>query len=162
MKEEHPSSRSAQLSKLTKIYFALPAEDQAAGVEAENLWAEALGDSRYRIDNIPFYVYGISLDDVVRAEDIGGKLVFCEVISRGGHSTYRVLVKDSAGCDSADFKSQWLLLEGLGCTREIAKTRWIAIDVPPVADVFSVYKILEVSEERGIWTFEEGYCGHSV
>jgi hypothetical protein len=94
MDEEHSTPWSAGTSELTKIRFALPDEDQAAGVEAENLWAAVLEGSRYRIDNIPFYVYGVSLDDVVRAEEIGGRLVFREVISRGGHSTYRVLVKD--------------------------------------------------------------------
>ena len=160
--EEHSSPRSSGISELMKIRFALPAEDQAAGVGAENLWAAALGDGRYRIDNIPFYVYGISLDDVVHAEEIGGRLVFREVVSRSGHSTYRILVKDSAGFNGTDFTSLWPALEELGCSREVASRRWIAIDVPPTTDVFSVYSILEAGEEQGVWTFEEGHCGHRV
>jgi hypothetical protein len=160
--EEHPTPRSQGTSKLTKIRFALSAEDQAAGVEAENLWAATLEDRRYRIDNVPFYVYGISLDDVVRAEEIDGRLVFREVVSRSGHSTYRVLVKDSAGVSSAGFTRLWLALEELGCGREIASRRWIAIDVPPTTNVFSVYRILESGEEQGVWSFDEGHCGHKV
>jgi hypothetical protein len=162
MAEEHSSPQSASTSELTKIHFALSAEDMDMGVEAENLWAASLGDGRYRIDNIPFYVYGISLNDVVRAEETDGRLLFRSVVSHGGHSTYRILVKDSAGFDDTGFTSLWRVLEELGCAREIAKRRWIAIDVPPATDVFSVYKILDAGEEQGIWTFEEGHCGHSI
>jgi hypothetical protein len=160
--EEHGNPQSAEKSELTKIRFALSAEDQAAGVDAENLWAAALGNRRYRIDNIPFYVYGLSLDDVVHAEEEGGILVFCEVVSRGGHSTYRVLVNDNAGVNGTNLKDLWLKLEELGCTRETAKRQWIAIDVPPVTNILSVYKILESGEEQGVWSFEEGHCGHPV
>ena len=162
MDGDHSCPPSAEAPELKKIHFTLPVDDQALGVEAENLWAMALGSNRYRIDNIPFYVYGISLNDVVRAEETDGRLVFCEVVSRSGHSTYRVLIKDSAGINSADFKGRWRALEELGCTREIAKSRWIAIDIPPETDVLSVYRFLEAGEEQGVWTFEEGYCGHSV
>lgn len=157
---EHPARGDAEMSGLAKIRFPLPPEDEAAGVEAENLWAAALGDGRYRIDNIPFYAYGISLDDIVRAVEVGGRLVFSEVVSRGGHSTYRVLVSDTKGVDDAAFKRLWLVLETSGCAREVAKSRWVAIDVPPAADIFSVYDILESGEAEGIWTFEEGHCGH--
>lgn len=162
MDEEHACPPSAAAPELKKIHFALPADDQALGVEAENLWAAALGSNEYRIDNIPFYVYGISLNDVVRAEETKSRLVFGEVVSRSGHSTYRVLIRDSAGINSASFKGRWRALEELGCTCEIAKRRWVAIDVPPEADVFSIYRFLEAGEEQGIWTFEEGHCGHQV
>ena len=33
----------------------------------ETLWARQIGPERYRIDNIPFFVYGVSLGDVVEA-----------------------------------------------------------------------------------------------
>lgn len=160
--KEHSAPRSSGIFGLSKIRFSLPTEDQAAGVEAENLWAAALEDGRYRIDNIPFYIYGISFGDVVRAEEIGGRLVFREVVSRSSHSTYRILIKDSAGFSSTGFTNHWLALERLGCACEIAKHRWVAIDVPPATDVFAVYKILEAGEEQGVWSFEEGHCGHPV
>src|SRR5262245_5377260 len=104
MIEEHANSKDRNGSQLVKINFPLPAEDQAQGVEAENLWAEPLGGNRFRIDNVPFYVYGISSEDVVVANELEGRLRFQEVASRGGHSTYRVLVKDQSGYESEGFR----------------------------------------------------------
>lgn len=160
MIEDHGNSNSRAASSLVKINFPLPPEDQAQGVEAENLWAEPLGGDRFRIDNIPFYAYGISHEDVVVASQVEGRLRFQEVSARSGHSTYRVLVKDTAGYEGADFQKLWARLRELGCTYEVAKRRWITIDVPSDSDVFTVYRILEQGEADGVWSFEEAHCGH--
>jgi len=160
MIEEHVNSKDRIGSQLVKINFPLPAEDQAQGVEAENLWAEPLGSNRFRIDNVPFYVYGISSEDVVVANELEGRLRFQEVASRGGHSTYRVLVKDPAGYESEGFRKLWARLRELGCSYEVAKRRWITIDVPPDTDVFVVYRILEEGAANEVWTFEEAHCGN--
>lgn len=145
-----------------KVCFPLSDEDRGHGVEAENIWAECLGPNSYRVDNIPFYVYGISFDDVVRAGERDGRLVFEAVLSHGGHSTFRVLIKDEAGYESPAFNSRRRSLEQLGCSFEVAKRRWISIDVPPNCDVFAVYRVLEQGEEQDVWTFEEAHCGHEV
>jgi hypothetical protein len=158
---DHSVSNHPSTSELVKVNFALPPDDQAQRVEAENLWAKPLGGDRYRIDNIPFYAYGISHEDVVLADEVDGRLKFREVAARSGHSTYRVLVKDSAGHDSSGFQKLWTRLSELGCTHEVAKRRWITIDVPPASDVFAVYQILEEGMAEGVWTFEEAHCGHS-
>jgi hypothetical protein len=160
MIEDHNNFRGRVDSQLVKITFPLPLEDQAQGVEAENLWAQPLGGSRFRIDNVPFYIYGISSEDVVLANEVEGRLKFQEVATRGGHSTYRVLVKDSAGYESDGFQRLWTRLHELGCSYEVAKRRWITIDVPPTSDVFAVYRTLEEGSENGVWTFEEAHCGN--
>src|SRR5947209_10378485 len=84
MIEEHFNSNDRVGSQLVKINFPLPPEDQAQGEEAENLWAEPLGGNRFRIDNVPFHVYGISSEDVVVANELEGRLRFQEVATRGG------------------------------------------------------------------------------
>src|SRR4051794_37589642 len=112
---EHGTTNQGGISQVIKVNCPLPATDRAAGVVAENLWAEVLGSDRFRIDNVPFYAYGVSLGDVVRADEIDGRLVFRDVVARSGHSTYRVLVKDRAGADSAGFQSLWRGLGDLGC-----------------------------------------------
>jgi hypothetical protein len=160
MIEDHASSNDQAAAKLVKINFPLPLEDQAQGVEAENLWAEPLGGDRFRIDNIPFYAYGVSHEDVVVANQVEGRLRFRAVAARSGHSTYRVLVKDPGGYESQGFQKFWARLHELGCTYEIAKRRWITIDVPPESDVFAIYRILEEGMTDGAWTFEEAHCGH--
>jgi Domain of unknown function (DUF4265) len=161
MVEAH-ATRVPQTDGLVKIEFPLSEQDRQQGVDAENLWAVILTDGNLKIDNIPFYVYGVSYGDIVNAFVRGNCLVFRSVVRRGGHSTYRVLVADELGYESEPFVHLWRQIESLGCAREVAKRRWIAIDVPPSADADEVYKVLEYGEENGVWSFEEGHCGHAV
>lgn len=161
MLEEHPSSHRVG-PELVKVRFTLPPEDRAHGVETESLWAKIVSEGRFRIDNIPFYVYDISLGDTVSGDPDDDRIAFCQVLKRGGHSTYRVLLTDDAGFESESLAGIWPELENLGCSYEVAKRRWIAIDVPPATDVFAVCRILEAGESSGVWTFEEGHCGHVV
>ena len=147
---------------LARICFPLTAEDSQDGVDAENLWSEDRGDGSYVIDNIPFYAYEISNGDLVSARDVDGRLFFERVLERGGHSTYRVLVKNQAGFESDGFRRLWKSLQALGCSNEVAKCRWIAIDVPKISDPDAVCKILELGEEESVWTFEEAHCGHPL
>lgn len=149
-------------SCLVKVRLPLSAQDHAHGVQAENIWTERLGPDSYRVDNIPFYAYGISLDDIICAREQDGRLVFEAVLSHSGHSTYRVFINDKAGVESSAFNLRWRALEQLGCSLEVAKKRWIAVDVPPQSDVFAVYRELELGEQAAVWTFEEAHCGHDV
>ncbi|MFC3654564.1 DUF4265 domain-containing protein [Xanthomonas hyacinthi] len=125
----------------------------------ERMHALARGDGNFVLDNSPFYAFGISCGDVFSAspsED--GGLVFSEVVSRGGHSTYRV--KLPAGRKHEDFLAHWLVLEKLGCTYEGSSAnpeRLYSIDVPAGADVFEIYRLLEEGEREKAWFFEEGY-----
>ena len=48
-----------------KVLFRAPNEDGSADVET--LWATHLGADNYKLDNSPFYAYGVSWEDVVSA-----------------------------------------------------------------------------------------------
>jgi hypothetical protein len=160
---EHTVPRDADAPVLVKVRFPLEASDREMGVESESLWARDLGGRQYMLDNIPFYVYGVSLGDIVSATETPEGLMFRETTSPGGHSTYRVLVSDEAGFEGATFEIWWRQLEALGCTREVARRKWIAIDVPRAADVDAVYRVLERGEADEVWSFfEEGHCGHPL
>ena len=148
--------------RLTKIRFPLGADAQQVGVEAENLWVEPMTDGTFRIENSPFYLYGISFEDVVAADDVAGQLTFREVVARGSHSTYRIFIKNESGYEDEQFATAWRPLGLIGCTYEIAKRRWVVIDVPPLTDIFAMYALLEVGERAGVWTFEEAHCGHDL
>ncbi len=131
------------------------------GHVTERLWAEKVGGNRYRLRNSPFYAKGVSFLDIVFAEpDPDGQLVFIGVSLRSGHSTYRVMLKIALGQPA--FREHWDPLEELGCRYEGVHGKLLAVDVPPTADIYRVYKLLESGEEAGTWDFEEGHCGHPV
>jgi hypothetical protein len=153
MKKEAPNARA-------KVRFRLEEADAVMGVEAELLWAIPLRRGIFKLDSIPFYVYGISNEDIVSAVTEGAIFEFDEVVSRGGHSTYRVLINDAAGFESDSWIHHWPKLAALGCSFEIAKRRWIAIDVPGSSNVNAVYALLEQGVSEGIWSIDEGHCGH--
>src|SRR5437763_14595849 len=61
----------------------------------ENLWADELGKRRYRIESIPFFIYGVSRHDVVTASpDEEGRLQFGKVVERTGNRTLRARSED--------------------------------------------------------------------
>jgi hypothetical protein len=145
--------------RLVKVRFALDPKDWE-GLGSESLWASQIAPGEYQIRNSPFYIYGISAEDIVSARDVDGILSFAAVSRRGGHSTYRILVTEGESISSPKFLQSWQPLQDLGCTYEQAKSRWLSVDVPPMTDIFAAYALLEKGEAAGAWTFEEAHCGH--
>jgi hypothetical protein len=78
-----------------KILVYTAAEDGYPPEEWESLWAIPMGDSLFKIDNIPFFAKGLSCDDVVSAAFEGDTYIFSEVVTPSDNSTVRVLVFDS-------------------------------------------------------------------
>jgi len=144
---------------LVKVVFDLESESWH-GFQTESVWAEQISDDRCRIRNTPFYAKGISFEDIVFVKNARGKLVFCSVSIYGGHSTYRVLLTEEV--PKGVFLKYWSPLEELGCTYESSENPYqiLAVDVPPHADIYRVYSLLEEGEKDGIWGFDEGHCGH--
>lgn len=126
----------------------------------ETMWAQPLGENRFRIQNVPFYAFGLSYDDVVEAPTIDNQNVMRAVVQRGGHSTYRIIVSNSTS--PTRFREFWLPLEHLGCTLERATERFLGIDVPPEADIYKVYDLLQGGEAASVWDFEEAHVGHAL
>jgi hypothetical protein len=141
-----------------KICVRIP-ESDGWDTEAEWLWAKRVTDDSYELCNIPIYAYGLSLGDVVRvinAED--GALEFADVVQRGGHSTYRIIA--SEGLDQQGVQELLTALRERGCDTEQVNRVHLTIDVPPSADIFDVYDLLQKAEASGFCKFEEGHCGH--
>lgn len=108
------------------------------GSGTETLWAEKVSAGNHRVRNIPFYAYGISLDDVVLADPISGSegmASFRSVAARGGHSTYRIFLIGRLTHESEALRVHWRPLESLGCSFEGATQ---------------------------VWAFEEAHCGHQT
>ena len=82
-------------SALMRMEFPLTIESDWPPVSVETLWVAALGDGHFRIDNIPFFVRDIAVDDVVVGKSgQGGLLRFVRKFASGGHSTIWVISHD--------------------------------------------------------------------
>lgn len=141
-----------------KIFFPIEGASNS-GVSGEWMWAEAIGNDRYVMDNSPYDIYDLSNRDVVIAKEKGGVLVFDRVFRRGGHSTYRIKLPRCAS--HSEFLSFWPEMARLGCKFEGSQGNrpLYSIDVPPGADIKQIYKILENGESEGKFEFEEAhYC----
>jgi flavodoxin len=152
---KHPNEGSRDL---VKIGFPTPGE---GSLEMETMWAEAMQGGECTLQNIPLLVFGISYGDTIGV-DIGddGRLVYREVLERGGHSAYRLFL--TSGVGDADFEVQWGRLHAMGCRYEGMSPRLIAVDIPKDADIYDVYAALEEGQANGVWLFEEGHCGHPL
>lgn len=139
-----------------RVRFAL--EDEAPG-ESEVLWARWRSPHEAQIDSIPLMVFGVSLGDTVEVVELDDLPLARGVVSRGGHSTYRIMLDDP---DDPQTSERLRALMTAGCGFEALTPRFIAIDVPPHVDVFRAYDMLEEGLESGLWTFEEGHCGHPL
>ena len=144
------------MSNRMKIRFDLDPENQQ-GYETEHLWAESVGSEEFRILNSPFFVFGISLDDIVRAEKVGDSYVFRDVVRRSGHSTYRIFLQGNRTIADKEFTERWHEIAAQGCTFENANGSLVTVDCPPRTDVSAVYNLLKRGEDEGIWAFEEGH-----
>ena len=81
-------------------------------------------------------------------------------MKRGGHSTYRAFLAEQT--TEEQFNKDWVPLGELGCSYERATQRLIAVDVPPHANVYGVYDVLQNGKRDRFWEFEEGHCGHPL
>lgn len=151
--------RATTMHTLAKIQFRLRREDWE-NIRSESLWAQPAGQHKFVLKNSPFYAYGVSAEDTVQTKSRKGVFVFERVLCRGGHSTYRILLGGALSVRDSAFLKYWNPIENLGCTFELAKKSWLAVDIPPRTDIQRVYSYLEKAERDGVWSFEEGHCGH--
>jgi hypothetical protein len=146
---------NAETTDPIKVVFDL--EPERTPYETERVWAERVSDNRFRILNSPFFVFGISFEDEVEAEPCGNVFKFIRVVQRSGRSTYRIIFQNENTIDGSEFLERWKPFREAGCTFEPANPRYIAVDMPPSANVTELYGLLERGEEEGIWVFEEGH-----
>lgn len=111
----------------------------------ENIWALPLGDGTYRLENPPFFIYDISLSDVVAAlPDEEGVLQFLSVVRHSGNRTVRARSDDSL--KDPGFRSTLLAnLRGFGCQTEEHRDTLLSINVPPEIEINKVTSYLTAS-----------------
>jgi hypothetical protein len=114
--------------------------------EVETLWADSLGENRYRLDNLPWYAYRVSLDDVVEAlPDSDGQLHLVRVVEKSGNRTIRLMCAVGESDRELTLESKQLLagLIERGCSYEGANKVLVAVNVPPLVrlDLIAEYLV---------------------
>ena len=144
-----------------KVLFELKKDaDGYPPVEVEQLWAEPVGGNLYKIDNVPFFVKGISCEDIVAAEpDSRGELRYTSLIKPSSRNTLRVIVfRDSPDLRPiadrvSDLRTQ---LAEVGCSTELSNMQGlIAVDLDS-GSISKVVSLLQSGERANLWEYEEG------
>ena len=125
---------------LVKIHIDLPNHWAVGG---ESMWATALGDDLFRIENVPFHAYGLNFLDVVSATPDSEDTIpeIRRVVKASGHRTYRVIFSKET-----DREKQEELLDKLmqyGASYERADRTLVAVDIKPSGDYLAVYDQLD-------------------
>jgi hypothetical protein len=142
-----------------KITFELDQDENGYPPDKwESLWASDEGEGLYRVDNIPFYVYGISSGDLISAKDDLGELIFTEVVQPSSNTVFRLYVSDAA-----EMQTIRDTLKELGCESELSNLpKLVAVEVPGSVKFGPVARFLEKGEESGKWRYEEGVFRHQI
>ncbi len=136
----------------SKVLFRVPNDNGSA--EVETLWATALGNDLYRLENSPFYAYSMSWLDVVYApyDEDEDRPTFQRIAEKSGHKTVRVIfdppVEDGNESDRVLKK-----LVNAGCSYEGANPTYIAIDIPSGVDLEDVRQLLIDAEMQ--WEYAD-------
>jgi len=150
-----------------KVHFDLSQDDDGyPPATSETLWAVPMGESRFRIDNIPFFVYDVSCFDIVSAQKTSsGQLKYDSLLEPGGHSTIRVIFYDQP----RDPRQLTERISGLrksfrelGCSSELSHIpSLVAIDIPPEVALAKAKLILDNGKKQGLWGYEEATLAHT-
>ncbi|MHB8735138.1 MAG: DUF4265 domain-containing protein [Terriglobales bacterium] len=133
--------------KYTKISFSLEQDvDGYPPDKWETIWAYEMESGLYCVDNIPFYVKGISCGDVISAEIKEGQLEFKELVRPSTNSVFRVYVSNAA-----DVKAVRDLFRNLGCESELSNLpKLIAIDIPGSVPIEPILKLFDEGVQKGV------------
>ncbi|XOV83664.1 MAG: DUF4265 domain-containing protein [bacterium] len=143
----------------SKVVFRIVQDD--GSVDVETPWATSLGDDLYRLENSPFYAYGVSWLDIVRApiDPDEERPVFSAVVEKSGHSTVRVIF-DPPAQDGNESQAVLDQLVELGASFEGASPSYMAIDIPPGVELSEICDTLtnkNIQWEHVDPTYEEIY-----
>ena len=103
--------------------------------EIETPWAEPVHSNLFRLDNLPWFAYGVSDDDVVEATvtDDAGVFEFVRVVTPSGNRLIRIVLDDPADATGVLPK-----LLAMGCHYEGLNRRFVAVNIPPTVDLNTV------------------------
>jgi hypothetical protein len=158
------SGVSPDLVKFATVLDRPAFEDDPLAVTNEWMWARSLGGNHYEVENIPFFARGFSRSDLItcvaKSDVLDGSLVFESVLKRGGHSTYRIQLREQKEYSPNDkymLMRHLDLLIKLGCEFELGDFGLIAVDVGPAMKLGAVAEVLKSGYDDGIWNWQKGH-----
>jgi len=137
-----------------RVLVSLEREPGGEGPEDEWLWAEPLGSGRYRLESTPFFAYGLSHGDVVRAAGEADLPRFDGVERKSGHRTLRVALDGDLDVDRPTVQRFLDELLTLGCSYEAMPPKIVALDMRPDVDVGEVVSRLQTQVHDGVLVWE--------
>ena len=143
--------------KYVKIHFRLEKdEDGYPPDDWESLWAIEFSPNFYTIDNIPFFVRGISNGDIVSVNRDGEDLIFNEVTTPSPNSVLRVVVFDVTEVQGLRDN-----LRTMGCPSELSDNpAFFSVEVPSSVPIEPVLEMLAAAEENDRLEYEEASLRH--
>lgn len=147
-----------------EIWFRIVKD--AHGYPESKAWEQLLArpvltrDDYFQIESIPFYLRNISLGDIIMAKTVEDNELskdeifeFVNVVDRGGHNTYRLLLRQKHIHDP-EFTTNELIGRGLGVEEQYGD--FFAVDVPPTIDQCIIDDYLRNERQKGRWEMQDG------
>jgi hypothetical protein len=108
----------------------------------ENLWATPVEGDLYRLESVPYFIYNISLGDLVSARpNEQGRLQFVQLVMPSGNRTLRARPEDFTIVEARG-RHFLTTLKSYGCDIEVLEPRLIAIGVPKETGLDAITEFL--------------------
>jgi hypothetical protein len=159
--------KADEMKEMVKVGFELDRDqDGYPPADWEWMWARRVGESTYKIDNVPFFAKLVSSGDIVFAEATATGIIFRNLVHPSGHSTVRVIVhRESRNDDElrAVVGGVRQALQAIGCSTELSHIpNLIAVDIPPDVNYQSVAAFLSQKEHDGLLEYEEACLASGI
>jgi hypothetical protein len=145
---------------LAHVIFPLEVVDHWPPVGAERIWAVPVGDDRYRVANVPWFVYGVAEDDLIRAvADKEEKWPhFVEFIEWAGNYVIRLM--PTGKCTEQNIMDAFAELDITGEAMGGDPLSMVALNVPADADLTRIKALMLAGKADGRWEYEEAAIDH--
>jgi hypothetical protein len=154
MMEEKQKHARFDDSELVEVWFKI--EKDADGYPESKSWEGLLSrpeGEAFRLLSVPFYLKNVSRGDLVAATT-GQFLEFNRVLERGGHNTYRLLLKQALPDDPGRTVDE---LVKMGLAVEEEKGILLAVDVPQSVNQTEIDSYLVAQAKSGRWEMQDGF-----
>jgi hypothetical protein len=157
--------REATRDYLVEIWFEIEkdADGYPESKTSEALLARPTAEiDQFVLESVPFYLKNVSRGDLVKTtivqEEDGQIFEFDDVVERGGHNTYRLLLPERQPDEPESTINE---LKSKGLVVEEEHGILLAVDVPPSTDQQAIDAYLLAECHAGRWEMQDGYL-HTV